>query len=43
MDCNTQDEQVVKNFAFCSNEMKKELPALMYTEPSMNPYNKVTG
>lgn len=23
--------------------MKKSLPALMYTEPSMNPFNKATG
>lgn len=37
IDCDTDDTDVLKNFPYCSDEIKPKLPALFFTEPELNP------
>lgn len=37
IDCNTNDEQVKKAFTYCESPIREQLPAIMFTEPSLNP------
>lgn len=43
IDCNTDDEKVVKSFPYCSKDIRSKLPALNYLEPVLNPVDPETG
>ena len=36
IDCNTDDADVIKNFPYCSPQIRSQLPALFFTEPNVN-------
>lgn len=42
VDCNTDDKDVAKNFIYCQDDTRPQLPALMFSEPSLNPHEAST-
>ena len=38
LDCNTEDEMVTQSFVYCQDPYRAQLPALMFSEPSLNPH-----
>jgi hypothetical protein len=36
VDCNTDDAEVAAYFPYCEEENRKKLPALLYSQPSLN-------
>ena len=43
IDCDTDDEELLKNFPYCSDEIRPKLPVLFFTEPLMNPADMKKG
>lgn len=40
LDCNTDDESVLTEFAYCSDENRKLLPALIFSDPVLNSHEQ---
>ena len=38
LDCNTEDPMVAQSFIYCQDPYREQLPALMFSEPSLNPH-----
>lgn len=36
IDCNTDDKNVIQQFIYCGEEHRKQLPALLFSEPNLN-------
>ena len=36
IDCNTDDQSVLSEFVYCSNEVRPSLPALVFSQPKLN-------
>ena len=43
VDCNSDDEDLLKNFAYCSEDIRPKLPVLFFTEPDLNPVDVTKG
>ena len=36
-DCHTDDQEVLKNFPYCADDIRAKLPILFFLEPILNP------
>lgn len=43
INCDTEDEDVPKKFAYCGDDIRPKLPALFFTEPLLNPVDPSKG
>ena len=37
VDCNTEDKDLAKSFVYCESPYREQLPALMFSDPALNP------